>query len=207
MGKTLYACKSCSISIKAAWVYSASAVHTRPARGRCARSALATGISLVFSSIQTCSTVSWLSWVHMASSWGHPAHRCWLHATFMPSKAMASSGWSTSVVWIVAFFRGDETQAAASYQEGLTLARELGDKRFLADGLNNLGYLTFLQDDLVKAAAMTQGGTHRRPGAGHAPSLASTLGNLAQIVHAQGTSTKQKLSIWRASPWLSRTGT
>jgi hypothetical protein len=31
----------------------------------------------------------------------------------------------------------------ALMQEGITVARELGDKRFLADGLNNLGYQAF----------------------------------------------------------------
>ncbi len=86
-------------------------------------------------------------------------------------------------------------------QEGLTIARELGDKRFIAVGLNNLGYQAFLRGDLLQAGAMTREALKLARELGYISSLVSTLDTLAQTSTRKGMRSKRKPSIWRVYRW------
>jgi non-specific serine/threonine protein kinase len=86
----------------------------------------------------------------------------------------------------IAGVQGDLAQAAARTQEGLALARELGDKSLIALALQNLGYLASLQDDLPRAVARTQEGLALARELGDKISINLALHNLGYISSRQG---------------------
>jgi tetratricopeptide (TPR) repeat protein len=56
----------------------------------------------------------------------------------------------------MAYLRGDYPQAAAWYEESLTLWRELGNRRGSADSLDSLAQVALAQGDFARATALLE---------------------------------------------------
>jgi tetratricopeptide (TPR) repeat protein len=80
----------------------------------------------------------------------------------------------------------DYEQTGALYEEGLALARELGDKHGIAALLNSLGEMARFQGDYERAASLYEGSLALFRELGGRLQIAMILHNLAYVVLRQG---------------------
>ncbi|MDQ6645025.1 MAG: LuxR C-terminal-related transcriptional regulator, partial [Chloroflexota bacterium] len=86
--------------------------------------------------------------------------------------------------------QGDLTLAMARAQEGLTLARELGDQSLIATTLCTLGEITEYRGDLMQATAWTQEGLALARKLGDKALVAVALQNLGYLALLEGDMTQ-----------------
>ncbi|HLK60521.1 MAG TPA: tetratricopeptide repeat protein [Chthonomonadaceae bacterium] len=86
----------------------------------------------------------------------------------------------------LARMQGDYRSARSLYEEGLAIARELGDKRGLAESLLNLGNVAFNLGDYISARALYEEGLPLRRELGDKQDIASSLNNLGLVADNQG---------------------
>jgi DNA-binding CsgD family transcriptional regulator len=82
---------------------------------------------------------------------------------------------------VVARFRGDNARAAALFGEALGLFRELGDKRWIAFSLSDLGDSAQQEGDLARAARLDREGLALFADLGDRFGLALTCERLARV--------------------------
>jgi tetratricopeptide (TPR) repeat protein len=87
---------------------------------------------------------------------------------------------------VIASEHGDLQQAKDLYQEGLTLARETGDRSLLGILLSDLGYVAYLQGDFTQAQALYQESLSLARELGDKSLVAQSLSNLGYIMFLQG---------------------
>lgn len=87
---------------------------------------------------------------------------------------------------LVARYQGDYETARAYYEGSLSLRREIGYKRGVADCLNNLGVLAMHQGDYETARAYYEDSLHIRREIGQRQGMALALLNLGVIAAFQG---------------------
>lgn len=83
--------------------------------------------------------------------------------------------------WMLAWHHGDLPAAYALMEEGLSIARAIGDRPGVASLLNNLGNLAFCQGDPARARALYRESVDIRQEIGDPLGSASPLNNLGEI--------------------------
>jgi predicted ATPase/class 3 adenylate cyclase len=94
---------------------------------------------------------------------------------------------------VMAWRQGDHAAAQALLEESLTLFRELGDQRGIANVLNYSGNIAWAQGDLERAKALHEESLAIRRALGDQGGIASSLGNLGNIAWAQGDYERAKV--------------
>jgi tetratricopeptide (TPR) repeat protein len=94
---------------------------------------------------------------------------------------------------VMAWRQGDHSAAQALLEESLTLFRELGDQRGIANVLNYSGNIAWAQGDLERAKALHEESLAIRRALGDQGGIASSLGNLGNIAWAQGDYERAKV--------------
>ncbi|MCW3096940.1 MAG: hypothetical protein JWL77_2558 [Chthonomonadaceae bacterium] len=113
---------------------------------------------------------------HFAASLSHPGAQ---DRSKLRSDALNGAG-------VLAYFQGDFAAARVLHEEGLTLSREIGDSRGLANALANLGNVAATQGDYTYAQALYQESLEIKREQGDRHSVATTLNNLGNIAKEQG---------------------
>src|SRR5205814_5236968 len=80
----------------------------------------------------------------------------------------------------------DHPAAAAHYQEGLVLSRELGDRHGVAQALFGLGSVAWGQDDYAAAEAYCRESLEIRRGIGDPSEVASSLQGVGWVAKSTG---------------------
>src|SRR5579883_61013 len=100
-------------------------------------------------------------------------------APALRAKALNAAGY-------LAHLQGDYAQATVLHEECLALAREVGNKRVVANSLHNLGAVAQEQGDYARAAALYDEGLGLERELGGKAGLAISLHNLGVVAYEQG---------------------
>jgi predicted ATPase/DNA-binding SARP family transcriptional activator/Tfp pilus assembly protein PilF len=115
--------------------------------------------------------------------------RAWCDAALNPDGAQeqtAARGKALNTVGALAWLQGDNTASRAYHAESLTLFREIGYRRGIADSLNNLGVVAVQQSDYAAARAYhTESLTLFRE-IGDRSGTAASLNGLGVVAREQG---------------------
>src|SRR2546423_9327953 len=113
--------------------------------------------------------------------------RMWLGEAIQRSGGSLPSVRATALIGMAYMMtrQGDYASARLSYEQSLTIGKELGDKKIIGDALNGLGHVALNQSDYASARSLYSASIKAYRESGNEARVLGSLNNLGEVARCQ----------------------